>query len=253
VRAVLTYHSLDASGSPVSVDPRVFRDQMRWVASAGPAVVTLEALLEGGAPDDAVAITFDDGFSNLWTEGLPILEELGLPATVFVVTDRIGIDNGWDGRDYPGVPRLPLMGWDQVERLRERGFEVGAHSCTHPALTSVSATQLADEVHRCAEQIITRTGQRPSGFAYPFGAYDARVVGAVAEVYDMAVTTRLRVLPDRPSVHRIPRLDMYYLSRPGQLEAWGSLRFGARLVIRSGLRDARSWWTERGSRHRVGA
>ena len=244
MRAVLTYHSLDASGSPISVEPDVFRAQMRWLAAAGPAVVPLEALLNGTAPSEAVAITFDDGFSNLWTEGLEVLEDLGLPATVFVVTDRVGTDNGWDGRDYPGVPRLPLMSWDQVGGLQERGVEVGGHSCTHPAMTTLSPARLTDEVHRCSEVLLERTGHRPSAFCYPFGAYDANVVRAVAEVYDSAVTTRLRPLPDRVSAHEVPRLDMFYLRRPGQLEAWGSLRFSARLRIRAGLREARALWTK---------
>lgn len=246
MRAVLTYHSLDSSGSPISVEPEVFRAQMRWLAAHGPPVVPLGELLDGSAPKDALAITFDDGFSNLWTEGLAVLEEWGLPATVFVVTDRVGTDNGWDGRDYPGVPRLPLMGWDQVERLHERGCDVGGHSCTHPAMPTLAPERLTDEVHRCAEAIVSRTGRRPSAFCYPFGAYDDRVVKSVAEVYDSAVTTRLRALPDRVPPFEVPRLDMFYLRRPGQLEAWGSARFKARLRLRAWLRDARAFWATSG-------
>ena len=244
MRAVLTYHSLDGSGSPISVEPDVFRAQMRWLARSGPAVVPLESLLNGSAPTEAVAITFDDGFSNLWTEGVAVLEELGLPATVFVVTDRVGTDNGWDGRDYPGVPRLPLMGWDQVERLRERGIEVGGHSCTHPEMPTLTPARLTDEVHRCAEEIVTRTGRRPLAFSYPFGAYDDPVVKSVAEVFDSAVTTRLRALPERVSPFQVPRLDMFYLRRPGQLEAWGGLRFAAHIRVRALLREARALWTK---------
>lgn len=215
---------------------------MRWLAGEGPRVVSLWDLLDVPPDDDAVALTFDDGFANFRTEGLPLLVELGLPATMFVVTDRVGLDNGWDGRDYPGVPRLPLMTWDEVAELPESGVELGGHSRSHPDLTALLPGELADEVHLCAEELASRTGTRPRAFAYPFGAYDEAVVAEVAARYDLAVTTRLSAVPEDPSPHTIPRLDTFYLSRPGQLESWGSWPFRARLEVRSGLREVRSRW-----------
>jgi peptidoglycan/xylan/chitin deacetylase (PgdA/CDA1 family) len=47
--------------------------------------------LEGGssAPPNAVAVSFDDGFRNVLTDAAPVLERLGIPATLFVATDFV--------------------------------------------------------------------------------------------------------------------------------------------------------------------
>src|SRR3954470_8233749 len=88
--AVLTYHSLDESGSVISIRPDVFRRQMQTLAANGVKVVPLEDLF---AHPGAVAITFDDGFANLADHALPVLEHLGLPATIFVVSGYCGKRN----------------------------------------------------------------------------------------------------------------------------------------------------------------
>lgn len=239
MRAILTYHSLDASGSPISVDPGVFRAQMRWLARHGPRVVPLSELLRRPHTEDVVALTFDDGFQNFWDEGLPALDECGLPATMFIVSDWVGRDNGWDGGQYPGVPTLPLMDWDRVGALAEHGVTIGAHSRTHPMLTRLSSERLHAELAGCAEQIQRYTGLRPDTFAYPFGDCDERVIRATAGLFGSAVTTELKLLPDEPHRHALPRLDMYYWRGPGQLEAWGTPRFRLRLMLRSSLRRLR--------------
>jgi peptidoglycan/xylan/chitin deacetylase (PgdA/CDA1 family) len=239
VRAVLTYHSLDTSGSPISVAPDVFRAQMRWLASARLRVVGLETLLTLPVSVDAVAITFDDGFDNLWEEGVPVLGEFELPATVFVVSQRAGADNGWDSAAYGGVPTLSLMDWDRVGRLAEQGFEIGGHSQTHPVLTSVRDDRLESELEGCAVDIERYIGVRPRSFAYPFGAVDTRVSEAVSRVYERGCSTELRTVPTAPDPMAIPRLDMFYFRGPGQLEAYGTARFRTRLAFRRHVRKVR--------------
>jgi hypothetical protein len=61
MRAVLTYHSIDESGSVVSVPEAAFRSHVEWLASGAVRVVPLEELLSMDDGVDAVAITFDDG------------------------------------------------------------------------------------------------------------------------------------------------------------------------------------------------
>jgi peptidoglycan/xylan/chitin deacetylase (PgdA/CDA1 family) len=93
-----------------------------------------------------------------------------------------------------GVPEqaaCELASWDAANALTRAGNEVGAHSMSHPHLTTLDADEQALEIAASAELIQRRMGVRPSGFAYPGGDYDGRTVSAVRAVgLDHAVTTR---------------------------------------------------------------
>ena len=240
MRAILTYHSIDPSGSPISVAPEEFRSHVGWLAAGRVKVVPLAELLALPAEQDAVALTFDDGFVNFAEVAAPLLRDHGLPATVFVVSGHAGGSNAWGGRTDPRVPTLPLLDWEALGRLTEAGVTLGAHTRTHPHLTTVPVTRRSEELLGAAATIQERTGQRPEQFAYPYGDLDAGVVEAVRPVYRLAVTTELRALRASEDAVQLPRLDMFYLRAPGQLEGWGSARFSRTLWLRAQARRARS-------------
>lgn len=235
MRAILTYHSLDDSGSPISIGAEEFQRHVEFLASGKVKVVPLSEI-ETAPGDDVAAITFDDGVANFASEAWPRLRERGLPATLFVVTGRVGRDNVWGGYHDERVPRLALLGWDALGRLAGEGLELGAHSRTHPHLDRVSEQQLVEEVGGSAQDLLQFAGARPESFCYPYGSLDERAVTAVAARYHRACTTELAPLGERTSLHRLPRLDAFYFRGHGRLEAWGSLGFQARLGV---LRAAR--------------
>jgi peptidoglycan/xylan/chitin deacetylase (PgdA/CDA1 family) len=238
MRAILTYHSIDSSGSPISVSPAAFRQQVEWLASGRVRVVSLEALLRTPPGEDAVALTFDDAFVNFGSEVAPLIKEY-MPATVFCGGPGSGRTNTWGGRTDPRIPTLPLLSWERLALLGERGVRLGAHTMTHPHLTRLPAHALEDELAGAAEVIRQETGRRPDEFAYPYGDVNPLVAAAVAKVYTRACTTELRVIrpEDRPEL--LPRLDMFYWREPGRLEAWGSARFQGRLWMRAQARRLR--------------
>ena len=239
MRAILTYHSLDGSGSPISVAPEAFGRHVAWLAAGRVRVVGLAELLALPPEADAVALTFDDAFRNFVEVAAPRLRDHGLPATVYVVPGHVGGSNAWGGVRDPRVPTLPLADWEQLGRLGEAGVRLGAHTRTHPHLTRVSPAQLEDELAGAQEAIHQATGQRPDSIAYPFGDVDAAVAGRAATWYRMGVCTELRTLAVGDDPLRLPRLDMYYLRDPGRLEAWGSAAFAGRLWLRAQARRLR--------------
>lgn len=240
IRAILTYHSVDSSGSVISVDAGTLERHAQFLSSGRVRVLPLTDLVNDSGSGDAVALTFDDGFANFATEAWPRLRDHGLPATVFVVTERVGSDNRWQGRDDPVVPTMPLLDWDQIGHLAEEGVTVGSHSRSHPHLEHLGDAQLDGEVAGSADEIERRIGRRPTTFCYPFGGHDDRVVAASAATYSAACTTAFRVIEDGVDPHRLPRLDCYYFTAPGSLERWGSRRFLGRVRLRSVLRSARA-------------
>ena len=239
MRAILTYHSIDPSGSPISVDPDTFRRHVRWLAAGWVRVVPIDELMELPDEVDAVAITFDDGFRNFGDVAAPALAEHGLPATVFVVTDCVGKTNAWNGVERRGIPTLPLLGWDGLARAAEGGVELGVHGRTHKRLTTVSGTELVDEVAGAAARLAARTGVMPTTFAYPYGSVSRAAADEVGAAFRWACTTELRPLSQRETPHLLPRLDMYYFRTPGRLEGWGTPPLRRFISFRSRARRVR--------------
>ncbi|MDX1577175.1 MAG: polysaccharide deacetylase family protein [Gemmatimonadota bacterium] len=240
MRAILTYHSIDPSGSAISTDTATFRRQIEWLAGSDVPVVSVDALLAMEDVEEGVALTFDDAFENFGSVAWPLLRDRGLPATVFVVSDHVGGSNDWGGREEPGIPTLPLLGWDDLGRLAEQGVTVGSHTRTHPRLAGLEPDRLQDEVEGSAAAIERELGKRPNGFAYPYGSVDGASAGTVEGAYAWACTTELAAVEAEDSRHRLPRLDAYYFRDAGRLEAWGSARFRVRLAVRRVLRRARA-------------
>ena len=246
MRAILTYHSIDSSGSPVSLSEEVFRAHVRFFGSGRVSVVPLADLPSLPDDKDAVALTFDDAFLNFMSSALPPLSHLGFPATIFVVSDAVGGTNAWGGRESPGIPTLPLMDWRDLEAVRNAGFEIGAHSRRHPDLTALAPAQLEDETAGCVERICSELGQRPRRFAYPYGAVNDAVARVARDVFAQSVTTELRLLAPADDPALLPRLDAWYFRRIGDLENWGSPAFRRRLWVRAQGRRVRALMTTGG-------
>ncbi|HWP71768.1 MAG TPA: polysaccharide deacetylase family protein [Gemmatimonadaceae bacterium] len=246
MRAILTYHSIDSSGSPVSVSEETFRAHVRFLGSGRVGVVPLADLPALPDEEDAVALTFDDGFLNFSRLAMPLLVDLGLPATVFVVSDAVGTTNAWGGREVPGIPTLPLMGWKELHSVRDAGFEIGAHTRHHPDLTTVSGEQLEDETAGCVDRISAELGERPHSFAYPYGAVNEAVARHSRRLFERSVTTELRPLAPDEDTALLPRLDAWYFRGPGALEGWGTSSFRRRLWIRAQGRRVRALVTSGG-------
>lgn len=239
MKAILTYHSLDDSGSPISVEPAAFRAHARWLAAGHVRVLSVDELLAAPAGEDAVALTFDDAFANFASEAAPALLEHALPCTVFVVSGHAGGTNAWRGVDEPGIPTLPLLDWDALGRLAEAGVELGAHTHTHPPLAALDAASAEREIARSVDEIERRTGRRPRGFAYPYGSVGPDADAAVTRLGLWGVTTDLRALGARESLSTLPRVDMYYFRSQAGLEGWGTARFRYYLRARAGARHVR--------------
>ncbi|WP_119680737.1 polysaccharide deacetylase family protein [Indioceanicola profundi] len=83
--------------------------------------------------------------------------------------------------------------WSQIARMQEYGFEIGAHTITHPILSQVPPDRARNEIRRSRTILERRLGSPVRGFAYPNGS--ARDFGdeherMVAEAgFEMAFTT----------------------------------------------------------------
>lgn len=246
---VLCYHALsDSWDHPMAVRPEALRDQMRLLLRRGFRPVTFTEAVR--APHGrALAVTLDDGFASTWSRALPVLAELGVPATAFLPSALLdGRPLAWDGFDPgPGVPPEELlpMGWNQVSDLVAAGWEVGAHSRTHPFLTRTDDVQLRAELAGAREEVEHRLGVPCRTLAYPFGDLDVRVQEAAAAAgYALAAALgphRGRAGPlavARVGVYRDDSLLRFRLKASAAMRSAGGTRAAAagRTVARRLLR-----------------
>lgn len=222
---ILSYHSLDDFGTPLSVSPRLFEAQMQALSELGCRTFTMSQVAERlfarrPFPARAVAITFDDGFANFAQEGIPVLQRYGFASTIYVITGMIGRRTQWtDGRR--SLPSLPILNWEQIEHLHAQGVEIGAHSVTHGFLTQYSPSALERELVVPREVLEERLGALVPSFAYPQGDYDDRVVQAVRDAgYTNATTVDQGRATRTSDLLRLPRLLVSNNTRPEIMKAF---------------------------------
>jgi peptidoglycan/xylan/chitin deacetylase (PgdA/CDA1 family) len=241
---ILTFHSLDRSGSVISMPPVRFAAIMRELAAAGWQGTSVSGALaawrERGAAARTVGISFDDAYQNLLVEALPVLEDLGFRATVFVIAGRSGGDNRWSGQPA-SIPAMGLSGWSDLERLSAAGWEIGSHGLSHARLTALPPAQVEEELVQSRRLLEERLGVEAPLLAYPYGAYDGSVLDSARRVYSGACTARLALVTDRDIAARftLPRIDAYYLRRRSAPVVVGTAPGRAYLALRRWGRQLR--------------
>jgi peptidoglycan/xylan/chitin deacetylase (PgdA/CDA1 family) len=238
---ILTYHSIDESGSIISTAPKVFRQQMKSLSASGYKVISLKelakSLIENELPSPkTLALTFDDGFQNFYTEAFPVLEEFGFKATVFIVTDFCDKTNDWAGNP-PHIPPGRLLSWREIKELSECGIEIGTHTRTHPDLTRISIAEAEREIIESKAVIEDLLGAQVTTFAYPYGKFNTLVKQIVEKNFIAACSTNLGKVRRRSDFFSLERIDTYYLSNPKIFNSMSSNAFDRYIQFRRVLRD----------------
>lgn len=159
---ILTYHSIGDSNHEMNVTTDNFRAQMEWLRQYTPAITFGEAA-DG---DDGVAITFDDGYLDNYANAAPVLRNLAMPATFFVVAGCVGAELGYE----VDAEASPLMSWRDLMELDGGGFEIGCHTTTHPRLSTLNQQDQQKEIKGAKALMEERLGHEIASFAYPFGS-----------------------------------------------------------------------------------
>lgn len=197
----------------LKVSVRHFREQLEFLMKSF-KIISLEELLiqiQNQYFEDSrqAVVTFDDGYWDNYEFAFPVLKELGISATFFVVTDAIekGEYFWWDRFTQSGVyqennkthdtlkkmvsterdqkmkelvinedtalsnPDRP-MNWSEVRKLSEAGFSIGSHTRSHPVLTLLSREEMMKEVVQSKFKIEEMTQKKIILFSYPYGEKD---------------------------------------------------------------------------------
>ncbi len=115
-----------------------------------------------------MTFTFDDAPNSVVEVGLPVLEKYGYPATVYIATRNT------TAPDY--------MSWDDVAKVAQAGWEIAAHTHTHPHLTQLTDEKIVEEFET-SKLWFAEHGYAPVDFASPYGFMDSRVLKIVKGYY----------------------------------------------------------------------
>jgi peptidoglycan/xylan/chitin deacetylase (PgdA/CDA1 family) len=253
---VLCYHAVSEDWeADLSVTPAQLSSQLERMLARGYHGATFHDAVHAPPRPKTLAVTFDDAYRSVIELAFPILSRLGLPGTVFVPTAFTGGEAPmkWPGIDHwlggPHESELVPMSWEELATLADAGWEIGAHTRTHPHMTKLDDAALAEQLRTSKEDCESHLGRPCRSFAYPYSDEDERVVEATRKAGFTAATT----LPDslEPATPlRYPRVGVYHEDDAFRFRVKTS---PAVLRLRAGrdLRVPRTIWKARDSLRRV--
>jgi len=192
---ILMYHYIrsgvdpsDNLGIQLSVSPEKFRQQLSVLKDAGYQTISLSDFAAGKYKPKSLVVTFDDGYVDQHDNALPILKELDMKATFFIVRNFIGT-NGY-------------MNKTQIDNLLIAGMEVGGHSMSHKNLANLEYEQQTKDIAGSMENFA-------KVFCYPSGKYSPVTLDIVSGLgVKAAVTTIYGIATDQSKIYELPRIRM---------------------------------------------
>ena len=167
---VLMYHSVSCDTRPghpyfeTHTFPQIFRSHLQYLRSRGYTAVDvnqIEREIASGACGRIVALTFDDGFADFYSNALPLLIEFGFTATLYLVSSL-----SEKGRStFHGKE---LMTWNEIREVQNHRISIGSHSMTHPEFYSMTPAAIERELRASKTVIEDKLGAAVDSFAYPF-------------------------------------------------------------------------------------
>lgn len=181
---ILEYHMVqaenpkDAYGYNVPVED--FCRQLDYLQEQGYTTISIRDFLRAKKglqqlPEKPVILTFDDGYESNYTELLPLLEERGMKATVFMVANSIG--------------REKYLSWEQLKDMQHRGIEIGSHTANHLPLTAMDGETARSEV-KLSKLLMEWNGvETIYTLSYPNGKYTEELRDMLREEEYLAAVT----------------------------------------------------------------
>ena len=213
---ILTYHRILSEKATPSVDPKrisvsqgQFRSHLRWLKRLGYSTLDLpdyvRRLRQNQAiPRRAIGITFDDGYEEVLTLGLPILQEFGYTAAVFAVPGQLGGTNQWDDGD------ARLLTADQLRILDQAGVTIGAHTCQHVHLPRIDRETARREISDSKLRLEDLLGHPVKLLAYPYGESDPPIEALAREAgFEAAFATDRAPRDHSQNLYRLRRAVVF--------------------------------------------
>ncbi len=187
----------------LSITPEEFESQIRYLQQKGYQTIFVKEIpniVSGkiNLGNNLIALNFDDGYRDFYTDVYPILLKYKIKATVYIVPAFIG------GGNY--------MTQQQIKEIYQSGLvEIGAHTLNHIDLPSVSLEDAQKEIIESKEYIENTFGVSVESFCYPYGFYNDKIVSIVkAAGYTTAVSEALGTTQSANNLFYLSRMRVGY-------------------------------------------
>lgn len=167
---ILTYHNivedLGEDDPFLNVTPMKFKEHLQAIKEAGYETITYSdyynyVTKNSLLPDKPIMINFDDGYLSNYQYGYPILKEMNMKATIFIVTDTVGANYDW---------MYPHFTWEQALEMEQSGLiDIQSHSHTHPNFAELDDVDMIRELRLSKYLIETHLNKECEFIAYPYG------------------------------------------------------------------------------------
>lgn len=167
---------------PYNVPPQQFREQLVGLLNRGFRVLPLSEAVahherRKPLPERTVILTFDDCFESVYTQAWPIMQELQIPATLFLSTAYLDQDDpfpfdSWGFEFHKRVPAdhyRPIRTEQCQEMVATGLIEVGTHTHTHADFRG-HAAQFTDDLQISTRILDLHFGVAEPLFSLPFGS-----------------------------------------------------------------------------------
>lgn len=199
---VFVYHRFgDARHVSTNISLEDFKRQLTYLKEEGFDVVTLGTALNTPQAEGKkrVVISIDDSYRSFLSGALPILQEFGYSATLFVNTSTVGGDD--------------FLSWSQLDSIQNLGIEIGNHSHSHAYFLDLDPVIYADsfrnDVLHAQQLFEDNIGTRPRLFAYPYGEYDDNLKAIISDLgFEAAVAQNSGVVLKGHNQFALPRFPI---------------------------------------------
>ena len=197
---ILMYHSISyEKGNTVRVPKENFRKQMKYLKENNYTTITVDELyiyMKTGKiiPNNPVVITFDDGYKDNYTNAYPILKELELKATVFIITNTIDTVKNY-------------LTSNEIKTMDSNNIRIESHTAAHEHLDKISYSDNLKTMITSKSKLEKILGRKINYLAYPYGEYnEATIKAAKNSGYKLAFSTEYGWIDRKNNIYSLGRI-----------------------------------------------
>jgi peptidoglycan/xylan/chitin deacetylase (PgdA/CDA1 family) len=201
---ILMYHYVEIPPATTTLPnlymkPEVFENQLQEMKKLGYSTIFMSVVAtslnkEKSLPKKSIALTFDDGYRDFYTNVFPLLKKYQIKATVYVIINALGQNN--------------YLTKDQTKEMASSGLvEIGSHTFNHLDLRKLKKKDAVFEINYSRQALAKISGQSIMTFAYPFGYYDSRALDIVHSAgYSAAVSVKSGLIQSKNNIFLLNRV-----------------------------------------------